>query len=166
MTEKTELSEARIFMHCGAGLAYYTSKKFEGAEKSALQGMLLDCIVRYAPQTNQCVTSVLPEVMKVEKTAAKEVLAEFFAIRYDKEQAFGLVSLSYEVFTAVLTALIELGYGKELTVCLHQDALSPEYTLHRLTADGGERLGDWPYGSLNAWLDEEDYEHIGFAIPR
>jgi hypothetical protein len=105
---------------------------------------------------------IAPETLRTEAHATREVLRAFAKTRNMPEAVLGVVSFSHGLITTLVNAMVAINQHQELVVIVHYDD-EREPTAHRMDVEGF--LEDWPYGVLDASVDDDTLLEMGFDVP-
>ena len=162
----TFASKPRLIVHVGKGLG-----RFHGLPEEEIRSQLenrawkgnLAALGNSEFDSLRQVMLIAPEHLRDERDAALEVLKTFSAKRQLSGTALAVVTLSQNVLSAIIDAVVQIDFHDELAVCVHSEK-DGEISVHRLNDDGV--LQDWPYGCLQALLDQDDLAPFDFAALR
>jgi hypothetical protein len=169
----TPLPAPRMVLHVGPGLAKCRSSADPALERSLhhsethseLSQLFRDTMeqtgVQTAPWAPGSQLLIAPEVLCTEAQATIDVLRTYAAVRAKPGAVLGVMTFSYGLIQTLLNALVTADVHLELVVCLHYEDRAP--TVHRMDKEGF--LEDWPYGILDANVDEDTLLELGFDVP-
>lgn len=172
-TPATLLPAPRMMLHVGPGLAKCRSasdpvllRSLHHTEtQSALSQLFRETMeqsgLQAAPWAPGSQLLIAPEVLCTEAQATLDVLRAYAAVRAKPDAVLGVMTFSYGLIQTLLNALVTADVHLELAVCLHYEDRAP--TVHRMDKEGF--LEDWPYGVLDANVDEDTLLELGFDVP-
>lgn len=107
---------------------------------------------------------IAPEMLTSSQKALEQVLELFAHCQKVDGKVLSVVLFSSDVVGALLNAVYFLDISANTCVVLHRDekrtAGEPAHTIH--TLDKEACLENWPYGVLDAWVDEHRLAGLGF----
>lgn len=164
----------RLVLHVGPGLGNCQGQADAALEPGQYRrettSMLSDLFRQGMAKTGLDTTAyapgsqllIAPEAYRTERQATLEVLREFSKVRGKDGAVLGVVSFSHGLVTTLVNAMVDINLHHELAVVVHYGD-EREATAHRMDAEGF--LEDWPYGVLDALVDEDTLLELGFDVP-